>query len=89
MPILLATAVVMSTAMGAFAQRVSGLGFALLGGTIAAALAGLACAHLFAHRVDAARARRAAIAIAALATAATVIHGIIVLGVPAGGRTYG
>jgi len=65
------------------------LPFPWLGGTIAAALTGLACAHLFAHRVNPARARRAAIAIAALATAATVIHGIIVLGVPAGGRAHG
>ena len=50
----------------------------LVGGTIAAALAGLACGHLLAHRVDAARARRAAIILAALATVATVIYGLFV-----------
>ena len=55
------------------------LPFPWLGGLIAAALAGLACAHLLAHRVNPARARRAAIVIAALASAATVIHGIISL----------
>src|SRR5215472_10904681 len=55
------------------------LPFPWLGGMIAAALAGLACAHLLAHRVSPARARRAAIVIASLASAATVIHGIISL----------
>jgi uncharacterized membrane protein YfcA len=53
------------------------LPFPWLGGLIAAALAGLTCAHLIAHRVNPARARRAAIVIAALASAATVIHGVI------------
>jgi uncharacterized protein len=47
-----------------------------LGGTIAAALTGLACAHLLAHRVSPGQARRAAITLAALATVATVIHGV-------------
>jgi uncharacterized membrane protein YfcA len=55
------------------------LPFPWLGGMIAAALAGLACAHLLAHRVSPARARRAAIVIAALASAATVIHGVVSL----------
>jgi hypothetical protein len=55
------------------------LPFPWLAGLIAAALAGLACAHLFAHRINPARARRAAIVIATLASAATVIHGIISL----------
>jgi uncharacterized membrane protein YfcA len=48
-----------------------------LGATIAAALGGLACGHLLAHRVDPGSARRAAIVVAALATVVTVIHGII------------
>jgi uncharacterized membrane protein YfcA len=50
---------------------------AWLAGMVAAALAGLGCAHLLAHRVNTARARQAAIAIAALATAAAVIEGIL------------
>jgi len=48
-----------------------------LAGTIAAALVGLACAQLLAGRVNTARARQAAIAIAALASVATVIDGIL------------
>jgi len=48
-----------------------------LAGTIAAALVGLAGAQLLAGRVNTARARQAAIAIAALASVATVIDGIL------------
>lgn len=47
-----------------------------LGAAIAATLAGVAAAHLLTHRVNAAHARRAAVAIAAVATALTTIHGV-------------
>ncbi len=50
---------------------------AWLGAAIAAALGGVTAAHLLAHRINAVHARRAAISIAALATALTVIHGIL------------
>lgn len=59
------------------AKGIPHLPVSLLGGTIAAALAGLACGHLLAHRINATRARRGAIILAALATVATVIYGII------------
>jgi uncharacterized protein len=49
---------------------------AWLGASIAAALFGLAAAHLLAHRVNPAHARRAAITLAALATLFTLVHGI-------------
>jgi uncharacterized membrane protein YfcA len=48
-----------------------------LGATIAAALAGLACGQLLAHRVNPDSARRVAIVVAALASVVTVIHGIL------------
>ena len=48
-----------------------------LGAAIAAAVGGLAAAHLLAHRINTARARRMAIAIASLATALTITHGIL------------
>jgi len=50
---------------------------AWLTGTFAAALVGLACGHLLARRVQTTRARHAAIAIAAVATTATVIYGVL------------
>lgn len=50
-----------------------------LSAAIAAVMAGLAAGHLLAHRINVTRARRAAIAIAALATALTVIHGCVSL----------
>jgi uncharacterized membrane protein YfcA len=43
---------------------------------IAATLSGVAAAHFLAHRIDTVHARRAALAIAALAAALTVLHGI-------------
>ena len=48
-----------------------------LGAAVAAVLGGLAAGQLLAHRIGAAHARRAAIAIAALATTLTVIHGAL------------
>jgi uncharacterized membrane protein YfcA len=48
-----------------------------LGAAIAAALGGVAAAHLLAHSINAVRARRAAMIIAALATSLIVIHGIL------------
>jgi hypothetical protein len=47
-----------------------------LGAAVAATLAGVAAAHLLAHRIDPAHARRAAIVIAALASAVTLIRGL-------------
>ena len=47
-----------------------------LSAVIAATLSGIAAAHLLAHRINTAHARRAAIAIAAIATALTTIHGM-------------
>lgn len=44
---------------------------------IAAALGGVAAAHLLAHRINSAHARRAAIAIAIVAAVITTIHGIL------------
>ena len=48
-----------------------------LGVAVTAALCGLLAGHLAAHRVDGARARRAAIVIAALAALATVVKGLL------------
>jgi len=49
----------------------------LIGAAIAAALGGVGTAHLLAHRINAGHARRAAIGIATLAAALTMIHGIL------------
>ena len=53
------------------------LPISLLGGAIAATLAGVAAAHLLSGRINAAHARRAAIVIAAVATALTTVHAVI------------
>jgi uncharacterized protein len=50
---------------------------AWVGAAAAAVLCGLLAGHLAARRIDSARARRAAVAIAALAAVATVVKGIL------------
>lgn len=45
--------------------------------TVVAAIGGLTAGHLLQHRIDAAHTRRAAIAVAALATAVAVVRGIL------------
>jgi hypothetical protein len=45
--------------------------------TVAAAIGGLTAGHLLGHRINATHTRRAAIAVAALATAVAVVRGIL------------
>jgi hypothetical protein len=85
MPYPLAAAVLPAAAAGAFAQAAAALGIkgipslpvTWLGVTVAAAIGGLTAGHLLEHRINATHTRRAAIAVAALATAAAVVRGIL------------
>ena len=79
-PLFAATGQVNYATQAAAALGIKGipsLQIAVLGAAIAAALAGLAAGHLLAHRINVVLARRAAITIAVLATAVTVIHGFL------------
>jgi uncharacterized membrane protein YfcA len=79
-PEFVATAQLIFATQGAVALAIKGLPpvpGAWLGVAVTAVLVGLLAGHLAARRIDGARARRAAIAIAGLAALATVVKGLL------------
>jgi uncharacterized protein len=79
-PEFVATGQLSYASQGAAALAVKGfppVPAAWLGAAVAAVLCGLLAGHLAARRIDAVRARHAAVAVAALAALATVVKGVL------------
>ena len=81
-PLFAATGQVSYAAQAATAVMLKGIPPVPIGwlcAAVAATLGGVATAHLLSHRINPAHARRAALGIAAVATAVTTVHGIALL----------